>query len=364
MVRESLKRYGAGRSILIDKTGNIIAGNKTVEGAQAVGLEDMLVVKSDGTKLVAVQRTDLDINDRAARELAIADNRASELGLDWDLDVLKEFKLEDVDLAPFWDSQELAGLLGTPLEEVPEPKFDQAAELQRRWKTQYGQIWAIPSASGKGNHRLMCGDATNAKDHEALLAGDSVDAVVTDPPYGVGIEYGQFQDTPENVRALIAQIMPLLLKWPVVAISTGHRCLWDYPRPTWLLGWALSRATGNGPWGFTCFHPILVWGGDPYLREKLGGRPDTSVELQADREGEDRHPTTVKPIAWWNWLIERVSTQRDRIIFDPFGGSGTTLVGCEMLGRRARCLEIEPKYVAVALQRLSDMGLTPTLADA
>jgi hypothetical protein len=83
LVRESLKRYGAGRSILIDKNGAIIAGNKTAEGAQAMGMEDVQIVKSDGSKLVAVQRTDLDINDKAARELAIADNRASELGLDW-----------------------------------------------------------------------------------------------------------------------------------------------------------------------------------------------------------------------------------------------------------------------------------------
>src|SRR5258708_2905904 len=86
VVRESLRKYGAGRSILLDKSGNIIAGNKTVEGAQAIGLEDVQIVKSDGTRLIAVQRTDLDINDRKARELAIADNRASELGLEWDVD--------------------------------------------------------------------------------------------------------------------------------------------------------------------------------------------------------------------------------------------------------------------------------------
>ena len=364
LVRESLKRYGAGRSILIDKSGNVIAGNKTLEGAKAVGLEDCQVVKSDGTKLIAVQRTDLDINDKAARELAIADNRASELGLEWDADVLKALETEvDVDLSPFWDERELVQFWAKTDGEAPEPKFDEAEALQERWQTQYGQIWAIPSASGKGNHRLLCGSATNADDHARVLNGDTVDAVVTDPPYGVGIEYGKFVDSPENVRKLIGEIMPLLLKWPVVAISTGVRCLWDYPKPTWLLGWALSRATGNGPWGFTCFHPVLVWGNDPYLKERLGGRPDTSVELQADREGQTAHPT-IKPIAWWNWLVERVSTKPGRVIFDPFNGSGTTLVSCEMLGRLARCIELEPKYIAVALQRMADMGLKPELTHA
>ena len=149
MVRESLKRYGAGRSILIDKWGNVIAGNKTLEGAKAVGLEDCQVVKSDGTKLIAVQRTDLDINDKAARELAIADNRASELGLEWDADVLKALETEvDVDLSPFWDERELVQFWAKTDGEAPEPKMDQAAELQREWKTERGQVWQI------GRHRL------------------------------------------------------------------------------------------------------------------------------------------------------------------------------------------------------------------
>ena len=147
LVRESFNRYGAGRSILLDRNGAIIAGNKTVEGAKAVGLEDCQIVKSDGTKLIAVQRTDLDINDKAARELAIADNRASEVGLDWDLDVLKEFKVEDVDLTPFWDEREIEGLLGMAGPEAPEPKLDQAAELQRKWGTERGQLWLIGRTS-------------------------------------------------------------------------------------------------------------------------------------------------------------------------------------------------------------------------
>jgi sporulation protein YlmC with PRC-barrel domain len=111
VVRESLRKYGAGRSILLDKSGNIIAGNKTVEGAKAIGLEDVQIVKTDGTKLVAVQRTDLDINDPKARELAIADNRASELGLEWDTKVLEELAAEQVDLSPFWNERELDSLL-------------------------------------------------------------------------------------------------------------------------------------------------------------------------------------------------------------------------------------------------------------
>src|ERR1700687_2778613 len=97
MIAESLSKYGAGRSILVDKAGQVIAGNKTLEAAAG---RDIVVVPSDGKKLVVVQRTDLDINSKEARELAIADNRSAELNLEWDADVLKSL---DVDISQFWN---------------------------------------------------------------------------------------------------------------------------------------------------------------------------------------------------------------------------------------------------------------------
>jgi hypothetical protein len=107
MVEDSLRKFGAGRSILIDKHGRIIAGNKTAENAGAIGLNDVIVVQTDGTKLVAVQRTDLDLEkDPRAKELAIADNRAGQVSLNWDVDVLKQLDGE-IDLAQFWTASEL-----------------------------------------------------------------------------------------------------------------------------------------------------------------------------------------------------------------------------------------------------------------
>jgi hypothetical protein len=114
LIEESLRQYGAGRSILIDKNGVIMAGNKTAENFGAIGLDDVIVVQTDGTKLVAVQRTDLDMMaDPRARELAIADNRASEVSLDWNADVLKELG-DEIDLTKFWSADELAALLENP----------------------------------------------------------------------------------------------------------------------------------------------------------------------------------------------------------------------------------------------------------
>jgi sporulation protein YlmC with PRC-barrel domain len=111
-ITESLKRYGAGRSIVLDKNGAVIAGNQTVKNAQAAGIKDVQVVKSDGTKLIAVQRTDLDINDPKARELAIADNRTGELSLTWDGPALADMA-DELELQPFFAAHELAEIIGT-----------------------------------------------------------------------------------------------------------------------------------------------------------------------------------------------------------------------------------------------------------
>ena len=119
MLDHSLRQYGAGRSILVDKSGRIIAGNKTVEVAVDVGLEDVLIVQTDGTKIVAVQRVDLDFQEGdAARLLAYADNRSSEVNLDWDAEQI-DFDLGGgLDLAGLFLPGELDGIQETQLSEV------------------------------------------------------------------------------------------------------------------------------------------------------------------------------------------------------------------------------------------------------
>ena len=117
LLEESLGKYGAGRSVLVDREGRIIAGNKTVETARAAGMKNIAVIETDGETLVAVQRRDVALNSKKGRELAIADNRVAEIGLEWNPDV------------------ELRGILGEKPLEAPAPKLDKAAELQRKWRT-------------------------------------------------------------------------------------------------------------------------------------------------------------------------------------------------------------------------------------
>ena len=107
----SLEAYGAGRAVLIDRQGVVIAGNKTVEQARRLNLP-LHVVKTDGQHLVAVQREDLDLRrDPSARALAVADNRVGELDLEWNVEMLKHLREDGLDLSAFWTDVEFA----TPL---------------------------------------------------------------------------------------------------------------------------------------------------------------------------------------------------------------------------------------------------------
>ncbi len=118
-LENSLQKYGTGRSILIDKNGKIIAGNKTAEKAGLIGLDSVVVVPTDGTKLIAVQRIDLDLDkDIQARELAYADNRVSELDLEWDIDQMQLDAEKGIDFKDtgLWAKSEINKILDVDLE--------------------------------------------------------------------------------------------------------------------------------------------------------------------------------------------------------------------------------------------------------
>jgi hypothetical protein len=126
MIRQSLQKLGAGRSILLDKNGKVIAGNKTLESAADIGLDDVLIVRTRGDRLVAVMREDLDLDDPTgqARELAYADNRAGQVSLDFDPAVIQLDLAAGVDLSDWWQPFEL--------EAMNESQFDSGVEKGAR----------------------------------------------------------------------------------------------------------------------------------------------------------------------------------------------------------------------------------------
>ena len=157
MVEASLRETGAGRSILLDKDGRIIAGNKTFEAASDIGLP-VRVVETDGTELVAVKRTDLDLDDDTgtARKLAYYDNRAAQVGLDWDAEQMLADLGAGLDLSAMFRQDELDELLADLQPKTTgdtEPQIDRAEELRQKWGVQPGMMFGL----GKVTFCPKCG---------------------------------------------------------------------------------------------------------------------------------------------------------------------------------------------------------------
>jgi len=142
MVEASLRETGAGRSILADSDGRIIAGNKTLQAAAVMGME-IQVVETDGKRLVVLQRTDLDLDgdDGTARKMAYYDNRASEVGLAWDAEQLAADIAGGLDLGALFGEHEIDRIIGTVLEDIdPELLWQGMPEYNQEDKTAFQSI--------------------------------------------------------------------------------------------------------------------------------------------------------------------------------------------------------------------------------
>lgn len=184
MLEKSLREYGAGRSVLVDKAGRIIAGNKTIEAAGSIGLDNALMIETDGSQVVIVKRTDLDLDSPQGRGLAIADNRVSEVGLDWDLEALEKIG-EELDLGEFWFDDELPEIDFGSIdgdEDEPTGDADAVPEVDDVPTSKRGDLWIL------GDHRVLCGDSTSADDVARLMNGERAQLLHADPPYGMGKE--------------------------------------------------------------------------------------------------------------------------------------------------------------------------------
>lgn len=385
MVEESLQQTGAGRSIVVDRNGVIIAGNKTQQAALDSGIVEVVEVETDGNQLVVVKRNDLDLSngDERARLLAYYDNRASEVGLEWDAEQLLADMEAGLDLDGMFATEELADILGDLWEpeqaDDPGAQVDRAEELREKWQTERGQVWEI------GRHRLMCGDSTSAEDVATLLNGAAPRLMVTDPPYGV--EY----DPEWRVRAGHGE-------------RTHGKTIANDDNPSWsdayrlfpgevVYVWHASRMTHVVALDLIdCGYEVekgyeIVWNkdlavlgrGDYHWKHEMcryswrkgkahgfiGDRKQTTVwdipTIHSLANGHNAEEwdlvghATQKPVE----CMARPLRNHEGDVYDPFLGSGTTMVAAEQTGRVCYGMEIEPRYTAVCLQRMADMGLEP-----
>jgi DNA modification methylase len=353
MVVEALKTVGAARSIVIDEDNVILAGNGVSEAAALAGLVGVRVIETEGDELIAVRRRGLTAEQK--RALAMYDNRTAELA-EWKWEQLALDDRAGLDLQPWFSPHELARLHGTTGRTDP----DETPAI-RPTSIVRGDLFAL------GTHRLLCGDATSAADVARLLGAAVPPLMVTDPPYGVnydpawrarvGINQNDQKlgvvanDDVADWRAAwalfpgaIAYVWHAGLKASVVEaslVASGFalrsQIIWAKDRM------AISR--GDYHWQHEpCWYAVRH--GQP--GQRTDDRSQTTLWAIPARDDAGHGHGTQKPVECMARAIRNhVAVQ----VYDPFVGSGTTLIAAEQTGRAAFALELEPPYVQVAIDR-------------
>jgi len=205
-------------------------------------------------------------------------------------------------------------------------------------------------------------------DCREVLPQFEVDAIVTDPPYGVNFSgkaghyrnepdakrtdtYTLYEDTPANFQSIVLPALQLALsRARAGAVFISGRNVWQLPQGE-LGGIYLPNGCGRTPWGFQNFMHVVFYGKDPYTAAGLGSRPNGKYGLYGNDANQIQHPCA-KPLAAMKWAVLRVTLPGQRIC-DPFMGSGTALEAAKYTDRSAIGIEIEERYCEIAAKRLS-----------
>ena len=194
-----------------------------------------------------------------------------------------------------------------------------------------------------------------------------VDAVVTDPPYGVGFKGKTWQpstgprvnatgyvngDDPDVGAAAIKWIVENHPNMPIL-VTPGTRQTFKYPAPRDIGTFFNKAGVGSGPWGFNCNNPILYYGKCPYLSRGKGRRPNSFQQCGSDKSDNSIAHPCPKPIGVMEWMVNRASLVGN-VVADPFFGSGTTAVACINTNRAFIGCEISADYFKIAVKRIED----------
>jgi len=340
-IMASLRRWGQQKPIVIDAANVVRCGNGTLEAARRLGWDSIDCIVSD-------------LSGAELQAFAIADNRTAELA-EWSAELSTVLEalavdLPDLDMGEMsFDNIDLPEV--APLEDGTadaEPQIDKADALRQQWGTALGQLWAL------GTHRLGCGDGITA------AMAEECNTLVFDPEW---------------------DSMPSIAKMPsTLAFCDGARAgdvIRLYGVPAWVFAWdcVTSWHTPNRPLRRM---KLCLWYGDVSAYNEDGAHYGDSgetrqvsntrgtYEFRPDPRGKHlsdifQQPITQlhadamhshsKPTDWIRLLVGNCTTGT---VFDPFAGSGTTIIACEHLGRKCVAMEIHPGYVAVILQRYVD----------
>jgi len=363
-VAASIGEFGFKVPILVDRDGVIVAGHVRHKAAQKLGLTEVPVIVAD------------DLTPEQIKAYRIADNRTAELSK-WDYDLLP-IELADLQSLDFdlellgFSTDELAKILNptakakeglTAPDDIPQP-LDEPI-------TQPGDLWKL------GEHRLLCGDSTTTRDTLLAMDGTKAALVATDPPYLVDYTGERPNDSGKDWSATYKEVeirdaesfysnlfeCVLQILDPKAAIYCWHahkRCgviqrVWeqlgilDHQQIVWVKPTAVF---GRVYWHFR--HEPCMMGWVPGSQPEHNGDHQFDSVWEVDWEGKARvvgneHPTQ-KPVELFARPI-RKHTRTGDVCFEPFCGSGSQIIAAEQLGRRCYAIEIEPRFVDVAVKR-------------
>jgi DNA modification methylase len=352
-IHQSIETNGFYGTVIVQRsTGHILAGNHRWQAAQQA-------------KAKTIPVTWIDVDDDHALRILLADNRTNDLATYNDnalADLLKELQDATGTLdGTGYDGDDLDQLLAD-LGKKPEIIEDEVPAPPEVPITQPGDLWLL------GDHRLLCGDSTDAAQVGRLMGGGQADMVLSDPPYGVSyvgktkdalkVENDEldedaltklvcdaFDNAEANCRAgayWYATVPPGPLH-----ILFAH----DWKRRGILrqiMVWAKdSMVLGHSEYHYQ--HEPILFGWVPGERHKNSDRTRTTL-WQYDRPKANREHPTMKPVALWGQAVQDGSRSGE-VVYDPFLGSGTTLIAAEQLGRKCYGMEISPQYCDVIVKR-------------
>ena len=358
------------RIIVNQRTGRLVDGHLRVALARAKGMPTVPVcyvdLSEDEEKLVLATFDPLTGMAMAEKDTL----RALLLDVQPDSAALRE--MLDMLAAEAGINLETEQSMG----EAPDAQMDAAEELREKWQTAPGQIWEIPSATyHNGVHRLLCGDSTDAAAVARLMGGKTARWMWTDPPYGVDytgrtadalkIQNDGADDLPALLAAafrcadaILVDGAPIYVAHPggILSLAFGQAFVaagWHYHET--LIWVKNSMVLGHSDYHYK--HEPILYGWKGENRFWYAGRDQVTV-FEVDRPSRSElHPTMKPPELIVAHL--RNSSRRGDLGYEPFCGSGSTMVAAEQLGRICYANELEPKYMAVTLQRMADMGLEP-----
>ena len=331
-IAKSIEKYGMCDAIGIWGEQNIIVeGHGRMMACKQLGITEVPCVRLDH------------LTDEQRREYAIAHNATAELS-EWDLDILPD-ELAELDLSDFdfdfgiEDEEE-----ETEIVEDEAPEVDEDAEPIAK----LGDIWQL------GRHRLMCGDSTDKATVEMLMDGKKADMVFTDPPYNIGYQGVSDKRTIQNDKMTDEDFVDFLEKALMPCETMYVCCSWQYSH---LFRQALENIGQK-------IKAMIVWDKvnpaqhlDKYFKQHeiiwycgaFGGEKTLRGDVwQCKRQKNTVHPT-MKPLELIGMALQ--DQPKKKTVYDGFGGSGSTLIACEQLGRICYMMELDPKYCDVIIKR-------------